>query len=226
MEEQQQESPFYQSLVDFTEKNKSKLIIAAVAVVLLAAGLTLYNKFVAGPKEKESVELLAKIQDYFKQDSFSLVVNGGLGHKSAVELSSYYGSTKSGNLANYYAGVSYLKLGEYDNAIKYLKKFDSKGDMIIGSIALSCIGDAYVEKADYNEALKYYQKALDYTTNELTTPVHARKALNVLIEQNKLDEALNLIEKLLKDEKLPDPFKYELRKYKGFVEAKSGKLSE
>jgi predicted negative regulator of RcsB-dependent stress response len=224
--EEQQESSFYKSLVDFTEKNKKKLVIAGAAILLLAAGLTLYNKYVLEPKNKESVELLAKIQEYFRQDSFALVVNGGLGYKSAVEISSSYSSTKAGNLANYYAGVSYLKLGEYDNAIKYLKKFDPNGDKIIGSFALSCMGDAYVEKSDFNEALKYYQKALNYTTNELTTPVHARKVLNVLIEQNKLEEALTLIDKMLNDEKLPDSFKYELRKYKGFVEAKSGKLSE
>lgn len=215
---------FYPRLVTFIENNKKSLLIGGLVVVVLAVGMVLYNQYVLEPKKKESQEVLAKIQEYFKLDSFDLVVNGGMGLKGAVQISSEYSSTKAGNLANYYAGVGYLKLGEYDNAIKYLKKFDANDDMIIGSLALACIGDAYVEKSEFKEALEYYIQAVDYNINELTTPIHARKALNVYIELNNFDEALKLVEKLIDNEDVPDDFKSELKKYKGLLEAKSGKF--
>jgi len=215
---------FYPKLVVFTLKNKKSLLIGGLVILVLAVGFTLYDQYVLEPKKKQSQEMLAKIQEYFRVDSFDLVVNGGMGLKGAVKISSEYSGTKAGNLANYYAGVGYLKLGEYDNAIKYLKKFKSNDDMIIGSLALACIGDAYVEKSDFKEALKYYIKAVDYNINELTTPVHTRKALNVYIELNNYDDALKLVGKLLDNEKVPDAFKNELKKYKGLIEAKSGKF--
>lgn len=219
------ENDFYHRIIDFVEYKKKPIIIGTLAVLAIVAGFIIYEKYVSAPKQKESLELLAKVQDYFRQDSFRLVVNGAPGFKSAVQISSDYSRTKSGNLANYYAGISYLKLGEYDNAIKYLKKFDSNDDKLVGALVLACIGDAYVEKADFKEGLNYYKQAIDYSINELTTPIHAQKALNVYIELKQYDEALQLIDRLTKEENISDDFKKELQKYQGFIEAKSGKYN-
>ncbi|MCK9481390.1 MAG: hypothetical protein M0R38_06485 [Bacteroidia bacterium] len=220
-----EENEFYHRMIEFVEEKKKAIIYTVGAIIVVVAGYLAYQHYILKPKQKESQEVLAKVQDYFKQDSFSLVVNGAPGFKSAVQISSEYSSTKAGNLANYYAGISYLKLGEYDNAIKYLKKFDSNGDKLVGALALACIGDAYVEKSDFKEGLKYYKQALDYNTNELTTPIHARKALNVYIELKQYEDALQLIAKLKKDENTPADFKTELDKYQGMIEAKNGKFN-
>jgi predicted negative regulator of RcsB-dependent stress response len=223
MEEKNNEiSGVYGKLMNFTEKNKKTLIIAGSLIVLLVAGLTLYNKYVAEPKQKESIELLAQIQEYFKLDSFNLVINGTVGLKSAVQISKEYSRTKSGNLARYYAGVSYLKIGDYDNAISYLKQFKAHDDYLIGALALGCIGDAYVEKGDMNTAAKYYSQALNYNKlNEVTTPIYTRKLLNIYIENKSYDKALKEIESLLKNDEIEDKFKYELHKYKGYIESLS-----
>ncbi|MCO6494982.1 MAG: hypothetical protein J5I91_04795 [Bacteroidetes bacterium] len=224
-EHNHQENDFYHRIIEFVEEKKKPLIIGTLAVAAIVAGYFLYETYVSKPKQKESLELLAKVQDYFKQDSFRLVVNGAPGFKSAVQISSDYSGTKSGNLANYYAGVSYLKLGEYDNAIKYLKKFDSNGDKLVGALALACIGDAYVEKTEFKEGLNYYKQAIDYSINELTTPIHAQKALNVYIELKQYDDALQLIDRLNNEKNIPDDFKKELKKYQGLIEAKLGKYN-
>lgn len=221
-----EESQFYQKLIQFTENNKKTLLIAGAAVVLFVSGITLYTKYVSAPKQKEAIEHLAKIQDFFQLDSFNYVVNGAVGLKSAVQIASEFSRTSSGNLANYYAGVSYLNLGDFDNAIKFLKKFESNGDKVLGAMALACIGDAHVEKGEMKEGLNFYVKAVNYNEpNELTTPIHLRKAIYVFMELKEFDKALALVNEMLKTEDLQINFKNELNKYQGFLEAKTGTYS-
>lgn len=221
-----EESSFYNKLILFTEKYKKPLLYAGALVVVLVSSITLYNTYVLEPKKEEAEELIAVVQEFFQNDSFERVIHGSFGTPGAVEISNQFGRTQSGNLAHYYAGVSYLKTGEFDNAIMHLKKFNPNNDKLIGSLAYACIGDAYVEKSDYTEALKYYLKAVHYNdANELTTPVHFDKAVHVMIELKQFEQALELAEKLLKNPDLPVQFKYNLKKFKGYIESLSGKYT-
>jgi tetratricopeptide (TPR) repeat protein len=210
---------FYQKLIAFTENNKKAIIGVTAGIVVLVTGLFLYSKYISGPREKEAYELLSVIEDYYEKDSFELVLKGGVGLKSAVNIADDYSSTKAGNIAAYIAGTSFLRTGDYPMAIKYLNKFSPNDDHLIGSMALACIGDAYAEQGETKEALRYYIKAVEYNApNDLTTPLHARKAISLLIEFKEYAKAEKLIKSIDVEEGLLPQFKYELQKYLGLIE--------
>lgn len=222
MEENQNIQPaFYEKMIAFTEKNKKGILIAVAVLLLVSIAIPVYNNYFLKPKAEKGIDELMQVQDYFKMDSFSLVVKGGAGFKSAVQISDEFGGTHAGNLASYYAGVSFLKIGEYDNAIKYLKKFESNDDRILGGMALAMIGDANVEKGELKEGLNYYEKAINYNINELTSPIYSRKYAQICVELKEYDKGIKLLDKVLENTK--DEFtKTEMLKYKGLLTSLKG----
>ena len=56
----------------FFDKYKKALIYGIVAVIVIIAGVIVYNTYVAGPREDKSSTLLAKGQDYFAQQRLLL----------------------------------------------------------------------------------------------------------------------------------------------------------
>lgn len=193
------------SFDNFYNKNKKAIIIAAVAIILVVGGIFYYDNQIKQPKEKAASAAMYKAEFYFGLDSFNLALNGradanGLeGFMGFTEIIDQYGSTKAGNLARYYAGVCYLHLGKFDDAIENLKKF-STNDLVLGSIALGCIGDAYRETGDSDNAVKYYEKAARRNTNSFTTPMYLKKAALTYEEDLKdYDKALATYIKIEKE---------------------------
>jgi tetratricopeptide (TPR) repeat protein len=190
---------------NFYNKNKKAVYAAAIAVVVIVGGIFYYNNQIKAPKEKTASAAMFKAEFYFGLDSFKLALNGradmnGLeGFMGFNEIIDTYGGTKAGNLSRYYAGVCNLHLGQYDEAIENLKKFSSN-DVILGSIALGCIGDAYREKGESDEAVKYYEKAARRNTNSFTTPLYLKKAALTYEEDLKdYDKALDTYIKIEKE---------------------------
>jgi tetratricopeptide (TPR) repeat protein len=169
------------SLDGFYAKNKKVIIIAAVALVVVVGAIFYYQNQIVAPKQKTANAAIYKAEYYFGLDSFNLALNGRAdangveGFLGFNDIIDQYGSTDAGNLSRYYAGVCYLHLGKYDEAIENLKKFSSN-DVILGSIALGCIGDAYRENKDSENAVKYYEKAARRNSNSFTTPMYLKKA--------------------------------------------------
>lgn len=164
------------TIENFYNKNKKAIYIGLGAIVVIIGGFFYYQTQIKAPREKTAYNEMFKAEYYFGKDSFQLALNGRPGaFMGFEEIISEYGSTKAGNLARYYAGICHLQLGHYDEAITHLKKFSSD-DIILGSIALGCIGDAYREQNDSENAVKYYEKAARRNTNSFTTPIYLKKA--------------------------------------------------
>ncbi len=161
---------------NFYNRNKKAVIGGAVTLVVLVGAFLYYRTQILAPREKTAYTEMYKAEYYFGKDSFSLALNGKPGvFMGFEEIISEYGGTDAGNLARYYAGICHLHLGHYDDAIANLKKFSSD-DVIIGSIALGCIGDSYRELGDGENAVKYYEKAARRNSNSFTTPMYLKKA--------------------------------------------------
>lgn len=180
-------------------------MIGAIAIVVIVGGIFVYKTQVMAPKERAASEAIFKAEFYFQLDSFNLALNGRSGAAGKEDflgfndIISQYGSTDAGNLARYYAGICNLRLGKYEEAIDNLKKFSSN-DVIIGSIALGCIGDAYRELNDGENAVKYYEKAARRNSNTFTTPLYLKKAAMTYEEDLKdYDKALATYEKIEKE---------------------------
>lgn len=187
----------YQQLEAFFNKNKKILTIALGAVVVLVGGYMYYTEMIQKPKEKKALEELFTAEFFFAKDSFNLALNGREGEfYGFLQVIDEYGGTKAGNLANYYAGICYLRMGKFEEAISHLKKFKSS-DVILGPMALGCIGDAYRELGQSEEAASYYEKAAKKSDNSFTAPMYLKKAGMTYEEDLKdLEKALKAYKKI------------------------------
>jgi predicted negative regulator of RcsB-dependent stress response len=143
---------------NFWERFGKTISIALGAVIVLAGGFILYNKFVKEPKEKKGYEAIFKAQEYYGQDSLDKALNGDGQYPGFEKIASQYSGTAAGDLAHFYAGSIYLKKGTFDKAINHLKDFATDAPQIQAR-AYKLLGDALAETGKGKEAIDNYKKA-------------------------------------------------------------------
>ena len=140
------------------EKYQKPIIGISTAIILLIGGWYAYNKFIKDPLEQKAAEAIFKAEEYFKNDSLNLALNGDGTNKGFLNIIKNYSGSKSAELANFYAGNIFLRNGDFNNAIKYLKEFSTDSKQI-QMIADGRLGDAYSELKKNDEAVEHYKKA-------------------------------------------------------------------
>lgn len=176
----------------FWSKNSKAILIVLAVVVLGVGGLFAYNYLVKGPEELKASEAVWKAEEYFRNDSARLALNGDGINQGFLKVISKYGSTKTGNRAKFYAGACYLQLGDFNNAIKYLKDFDTD-EVIAGMRADGLLGDAYSELGKKEEAIASYKKAgTAFPEDEINSPEYLFRAALLLADAGKTQEAVEL----------------------------------
>jgi hypothetical protein len=155
---------------DFWSQYGKILIIASVAVIVLAGGYLGYKYLYQQPNEVKAADYSYKAEEYYREDSARLALNGDGLNPGFLKVISRYGGTEKGNLAKFYAGDCYLKLGDNVNAVKYLKDF-STSSKLVQARAYKLLGDAYADQAKNSEAFDYYKKAAGYFEDDnVNTP--------------------------------------------------------
>ncbi len=182
----------------YIEENQKSLTIIIAAIIVIVGGYLGYKRFVMTPKENEAKSQMWMAEQYFERDSFQLALDGDGNYLGFLDIIEEYGITKSANLAQYYTGISYLHLGEFESAIEYLKKFESDDEMI-APIAYGAIGDAYMELEQTSDALTFYNKAVNSSVNEFTTPIYLMKVAFVHKQNGSYDKALDAYKRIKKD---------------------------
>lgn len=182
----------------YIEENQKSLTIIVAAIIIIVGGYLGYKRFVVAPKENEAKSQMWMAERYFARDSFNLALNGDGNYLGFLDIIDEYGITKSANLANYYSGISYLHLGQYENAIEYLKQFESD-DKMVAPVAFGAIGDAYMELGNTDDALLFYNKAVNASENNFTTPIYLMKVAFVQKEQGEYEKALETYKKIQKE---------------------------
>jgi tetratricopeptide (TPR) repeat protein len=179
----------------WVQYQKPLLTILIVAVVIVAGWLA-YKNFVVAPKEEEAVNAMWKAEQYFRQDSLNLALNGDKFNRGFVYIINNYGSTKAGNLAKYYAGVCYLRTGNFNKAIDNLKDFNTSAKQI-QMMAYGALGDAYSELNKNDDAVNYYKKAAnEFTDDAAMSSEYLFRAALKLETLGKTSEALDLYKEL------------------------------
>jgi TolA-binding protein len=176
----------------FWSKNSKAILIALAVVVLGVGGFFAYNYFVKGPEELKASEAVWKAEEYFRNDSVKLALNGDGINQGFLKVISKYGGTKTGNRAKFYAGACYLQLGDFNNAIKYLKDF-SADEVVAGMRANGLLGDAYSELGKKEDAISYYKKAgAAFPEDEINSPEYLFRAALLLADAGKTQDAVAL----------------------------------
>ncbi len=177
----------------FFLKYKKAIIYGVLAVIVLIAGVIVYNQYVSAPREDKASTALAKGQEYFQQDLYEKALNGdGAGYAGFVKVAADYSSTDAGNLANLYAGLCYAGLGKWNEAAKYLEDFDTKDDQMISPAAEGALGNAYAHLNQLDKAVTHLKNAAKNADNNSLSPTFLIQAGEILESQGKAAEALEL----------------------------------
>lgn len=177
----------------FFLKYKKAIIYGVLAVIVVIAGVIVYNQYISAPREDKASTALAKGQEYFQQDLYEKALNGdGAGYAGFVKVAADYSSTDAGNLANLYAGLCYAGLGKWNEAAKYLEDFDTKDDQMISPAAEGALGNAYAHLNQLDKAVTHLKNAAKNADNNSLSPTFLIQAGEILESQGKAAEALEL----------------------------------
>src|ERR1700743_2421995 len=169
-----------------------------IALIVVVGGYFAYRSFIAEPKEKQAVEAMFRAEEYYRQDSARLALNGDNINPGFLKVISKYGGTKAANLASFYAGSCYLKLGDYGNAVKYLKDFSTPVKQL-QERSYGLLGDAYSEQNKKEEAAQQYKKAGTYfEKDELFSPEYLFRSGYLYESMGKTQDAIAMYQ-LIKD---------------------------
>ena len=141
----------------WTKYNRPVTVIAAV-IILVLGGFYIYKNFFKNPKEIKASEAMFKAEEYYRNDSVNLALNGDGQYDGFLKIINKYGGTDAAKLANFYTGSCYLKLNQNENAVKYLKKF-STSSRPLQARTYKLLGDACADLGRNADALDYYKKA-------------------------------------------------------------------
>ena len=177
----------------FFLKYKKAIIYGVLGVIVVIAGVIVYNQYVSAPREDKASTALAKGQEYFQQDLYEKALNGdGAGYAGFVKVAADYSSTEAGNLANLYAGLCYAGLGKWNEAAKYLEEFDTQDDQMISPAAEGALGNAYAHINQLDKAVTHLKNAAKNADNNSLSPTFLIQAGEILESQGKAAEALEL----------------------------------
>jgi tetratricopeptide (TPR) repeat protein len=185
----------------WAQYQKPVLTIVVVAAAIIG-GWFAYKNFIVAPKEEEAQNAMWKAEQYFRQDSLTLALNGDKYNRGFVYVIDNYGSTKAGNLAKYYAGVCYLRTGNFNKAVDNLKDFSTSAKQI-QMMAYGALGDAYSELNKNDDAVASYKKAAkEFPSDETMSSEYLFRAALKLETLGKNNDALDLYKEL--KEKYPN----------------------
>lgn len=177
----------------FFNKN-GKIIYGCVAAVLvIAAAILLYNRFVLQPQKAKAQAEMFKAEQRFAQGDYQLALEGDDNNAGFEEIIDNYG-TKGGASVYLYAGACALQMGDFEKAIGYFNKYKG-GEKILLSRAQGGIGDAYVGLEDYSKALAAYEKAAA-TADNMFAAGYLLKAGEVAEELGDTQKALSFYKKI------------------------------
>ena len=202
-----------EKVTGFWNQYSKQILIALAAIIIVGGGLFGYNYFISGPNEKKASEAMRYAEEYFRQDSVKLALNGDNVNAGFLKIISKYSGTKAANLANFYAGSCYLTMGDFKNAVKYLDDFTTS-EPLVKARTKSLLADANSELGNKDEAVKLYKEAGGmFEKDDFYSPQYLFRAGYLLESMGKTKEAVEMY-KLIK-EKYPQYKEYDIDKYLG-----------
>ncbi len=210
---EQQEKDAVDKVTGFWNNNAKKVGIGVAVIVVLALGIFGYKYFISDPNEKKASEAIRTAENYFRQDSLKMALDGDNANAGFLKVISKYSGTKAANLAHFYAGSCYLRLGDFNNAAKQLESF-STSEPLVKARAKCLLADAYAEQGKKEEAAKLYKEAgTTFEKDEYNSPHYLFRAGFLYESMGKNSEAIEIY-KMIK-EKYPQYREYDIDKYLG-----------
>jgi len=189
----------YYKTVGLYEENKSRILLYAGALVVLAAAIIFYIS-----NKKESNEqaglMLSRVMSIYDSGLYLEAIEGRqgsnvIGLKKIVEE---YGSTENGETAKIYLANSYDMLGKFDEAFKYYDDYSGDNE-VFKATALAGQAGYYAYKKDFEKAGNLYKQASRVSEENVQNPEYMLKAAINFIEVGNTEDAKDLLETIKKD---------------------------
>ena len=200
----------------FFNENGKLISIICTAVIVLAAALFCWNKFIYIPAADEAKGQMAFAEENFRAGDYEVALNGDGNVLGFAQIIDEYGK-KAGASVYFYAGVCELQNGNWEQAINYLESYKGN-DAILAARAKACIGDAYVGLENYSKALACFEAAAAEVDN-IYAAGYLLKAGAVAEKLGDDAKALSLY-KTIKDQYPQSMEGYDVDKYIGRIEAR------
>lgn len=176
----------------FFLKYKKEIIGGVIAVVAIIAIWAVLQTFVFGPRGENQKYEMSKAQAFFNSDMMTQAVMGDSTNTKGFAQLAEDLSGENANLANLYAGLAMAQEGKWEDAVKYLEKFNDCGDQMVSPAAEAALGNAYAHLNKLEEAVKHLKHAAERADNNSLSPTFLIQAGEILENQGKKEEALEL----------------------------------
>ncbi len=174
----------------FIIKNKKSILASVIAIIIIIAGIIVYNNVYKSPRETKAQAALFGGEDLFMQNNFAQALNGdSLGTVGFLNVIDQYSGTKAANLAKAYAGICYAQLGDYNKAISYLDSFKSSEKMVSAAI-LGAAGNCYAQLGQLDKAAATLVKAADRSDSNTLSPIYLQQAGEIYVKLGKYNDAI------------------------------------
>ncbi len=206
-------------MVSYYLNNKSTIIAAALAVIVLIGGTIGYN-FYSSAQEDQAQELLSVAENYYSQGDYENALYGDEFELTYGfdQIANEFPRTNAGNMANFYAAVSSYELGDIENALMYIENFDVP-DGILGVGPLTLHAKLLLANGSYEAAAEKFIEAAHWNENEVTTPSNLLDAARAYYEAGDFERADDLVTQII--EEYPESNQLaESQRLKGMIAAK------
>ena len=181
----------------FLLKNKKVIVACVIAIIVIVAGVSLFQTYYSGPRAEKASTALAKGQQLFMEEQYEKALKGdSTGFAGFLSVAEEYGSTDAGNLAKLYAGLCYAKLEKWEEAAAWIDKFSPKDDQMISPAAEGALGNVYAHQNQLDKAVEQLKKAAKHADNSTLSPLFLLQAGEILESQDKKEEALKLYQEI------------------------------
>ncbi|MGA2002736.1 MAG: tetratricopeptide repeat protein [Terriglobales bacterium] len=196
----------------WSQEHQSKLIAAAVAIVVIAAIAFGGWYYVNSQDEKASLDLAGAVRtlgtplrpagtpaqpDFPSYESSEQRATAA--RKQFQTIADKYSETHTGKMARYFVGVTAAQTGDFATAEKNLQEAANSSDAQLASLGKLALASVYRSEKKDSPALDLYKQLID-KPSEVVNKVTAQLELASFYEsQKKTDEAKNLYQQIQKE---------------------------
>ncbi len=181
-----------ESLGEWLQLHVREVVIAAVAVLIVAAGIWFYRE----SRERQMANASAALGDAVE------ALNAGnlpLAQSDLEKLIQHYGSTPSGKSAGLLLAQVLYRKGQYQQGVQQLEKLTTSGDENVVAGAYNLMGAGFEEMGKYADAAESYRKAADHAQYRSFRDNYRANQARALISAGKTADAVKIWDALAND---------------------------
>lgn len=198
--------------VDWTQEHQGKLLVAAVALIVIAAIAFGGWYYVNAQDEKASFELTSAVRTFEaplrppgtpEQPGYptfqSSTERATAARKQFQQIVDKYSETKTGKMARYFVGLTSAQLGDYAAAERNLQEAANSSNGDLASLSKFALASVYAGEKKDSQAIDLYKQVIDKPTIVVSKTAAQLELASFYESIQKPDEAKKIYEQIQKE---------------------------